>query len=117
MWKIFTAITLGIFGSSPAWADTLCGPQVITRVLTYSDGRVMIFAPWRNDFTDICNLQTTRNGVTPNTCFGWFSKISTAVAQQKKISIYYLTASGVTTCATIPTYASSPAPGYIELAF
>ena len=114
--KFLGMALLGFFGNSAATAaDSYCGPTTISEVLTYNDGSILIFAPWRGSYTMLCNVQTNWKGVTPNTCFAWFSTVSTAVAQQKPILVFYYDSAGVD-CATMPNYANSPAPGYVKLA-
>ncbi|MGK6321315.1 hypothetical protein [Sphingomonas sp. DT-204] len=114
--KLLVMAMFGLFGNSAAVAaDSFCGPATISEVLTYSDGSILIFAPWRGSYTMLCNVQTTWKGITPNTCFAWFSTVSTAVAQQKPILVFYYAAVGAD-CATMPNYANSLPPGYIKLA-
>jgi len=95
-------------------ADTICGPAIITRSLTYNSGAVAIFAPWRSDFIQICNLTSDWKGISTQLCFAWFAKINNAVIQGKSIQIYYYGYNSPW-CATMPTYINSPAPGYIEV--
>lgn len=86
---------------------------LVNEALTYGDGRVMILPQWRGEWTVVCNLNTTRSGVSPQTCFSWFAQLQTAVTQRRNIGIYYHTLQQ-SECATMSVYDSSPAPLYVR---
>ena len=97
---------------SPAHADAYC-VGLLNEALTYNDGGVMIYSQWRNDWTHICNLNTTWNSISPQTCFAWFSQIQTAVTARRPIGVYYAGLAPAQ-CATMPVYTSTPAPLYVR---
>lgn len=96
-----------------AYAATYCGPAVVTRSLIYTDGSVKIFAPWRNDFVQICNLQVNWKGIDPQLCWSWSARIDNAISKGQRIGLYYADLLPGE-CATMPTYAGAPAPLYLE---
>lgn len=112
--RIFSAIVVSCASFNPtlARADVYCSGS-INQTYTDVSGNVVIYAPWRGDWTAICNLNYDWKAVKPATCFGWFSSVSTALVNGKGIIIYY-TGSQVN-CTTLQTYAESPAPFYIRL--
>lgn len=86
---------------------------VLTKAFTDSTGNVIIYAPWRGEWTQICNLNSTWSGVEPATCFGWFSVVNTAIFNGKSINIYYTHAQA--DCTTLAVYGNSQPPGYVML--
>lgn len=86
----------------------------VTNLITYASGDVMIYASWRNQWTVICNVNQERQGVKPQTCFTWFSNISSSMTEDKQVRIYYTTIDQAE-CATMPTYGSAPVPYYVLL--
>lgn len=98
---------------STANAATACS-GFLTNVISYANGDVTIYGLWRTDWTQICNLNQERLGVSPQTCFSWFSIMSSSITENKQVVVYYPTLTQ-DQCATMPTYASSPVPGYVRL--
>lgn len=98
-------------GGTAAHAQAYCVGS-ISAALTYSDGQVMIKSSWRNEWTDICNLNTAWKGVEAQTCWGWFAQLNEAVQRGRIVVIHYLSLepSG---CATMPIYRESPPPEYV----
>lgn len=115
-WYIRLALAIaGIAGSLqavPAYADTFCSGTV-SRVLVYNDGKVLIVGSWRGDYTTVCNVSTTWNGVSPSICVSWLAQLNAATTMNKTAVLYYV---GVNDCATLLTYSNSPAPLYIGVA-
>jgi hypothetical protein len=110
------ALIMSVSLATPAFADTICGGDApVQRVLTYSDGSVLLLTSWRNDYLQICNLNSTWKGVSTGTCFAWMSQISSALAFNKPTGFYY---AGVdaTFCKSAPTYGNAPVPVYIYVA-
>lgn len=93
-----------------ARADVFC-TSVPTEVNTRSDGLVMLYATWRNDWIAVCNIDRARGGVSPTTCTTWAAQLVTAASQGKTFGFYY---SGATSCAAIATYENTPAPNYVR---
>lgn len=99
--------------SSNAGATAYCQGD-ITNTLTEADGDVLIRSSWRDDWATICNLDQTRQGISPSTCFGWFSSVSSSITENKQVVIRY---SGLdqSACANMPTYSNAPVPAYVML--
>ena len=97
-----------------ATADAYCSSTTPAKTITYNDGRVTVLAPWRGDYIDVCNVNTTWKGVSTANCLVWFSQIANAYSAGKGMLFYYY---GITQgeCATMPLYTSAPAPGYISV--
>jgi hypothetical protein len=105
-------ITLFIFNVPGAIAAFECSASVST-VLIYKDGSVNVLHSGRGDYTVICNLNSDRLGVAPTTCAMWTSMLLNLKKDAKKAYFYYDDAPQYNSCATLPTYGSSPAPVYI----
>jgi hypothetical protein len=99
--------------TTPASADAYCS-GLTTTALSYSNGDVMVLPVWRGDWLKLCNLNTTRNSVTPQTCFAWFSTINSSILYNKEVG-YYFGGMDPTGCATVATYDGTPAPVYVRL--
>lgn len=113
--KPFCLIASAALLCSPGWAhaDINCGPAVITRSLIYTDGSVKIFAPWLNDFVQICNLKVNWKGVDPQLCWSWSARVDNAITKGQRIGFYYADLQPGE-CATMPAYHLAPAPLYLE---
>jgi hypothetical protein len=103
---------LALFLASPAFAVIHCSGQ-ITNSYVDSVGNVVILGTWLNGYQQICNVNTTWNGVSPTTCKGWLSIVE-LVTISGKTAILQMDDT-VTSCSSIPNYASSPAPTYVML--
>lgn len=111
---MFIAAFVATLSPITATADVYCGSTTPAKVITYSDGRVTILAPWRGDYTDVCNMNTSWKGVSTTTCLTWFAQIANAYSTGKGLLFYY---SGLAQgeCATMPLYADAPAPLYVSV--
>lgn len=97
----------------PTYAADIQCYGAVNELLIYSDGTVNVFSSYRNDWTNICNLQATRQGVDTFTCALWIGAIESARKLNQNIHVYYVDNGTGMTCATIPIHASAPAPLYI----
>ena len=93
--------------AAPQW----CSGQ-ITSTWIDEAGHVVIKGTWRNDHTQVCNLNTTWKGVTTETCKGWLSLAQVAQVAKTGVTVYY---ADITSCADMPVYQASPNPGYVML--
>jgi hypothetical protein len=105
-------ISLSAALPSTAHAAAYCS-GLIYEAITYDSGDVMILPAWRADWTVVCNLNTTRSGVSAQTCFAWFAQIQAAVTQKKNLGIYYGTIEQAQ-CNTMATYINAPVPLYVR---
>lgn len=86
----------------------------LSTVLVYASGAVNVLHSGRGDYTVICSLDAPYNGVSITTCAMWTSMLLNLKDKNKKATFYYDTnMAGVTSCSTLPTYGSAPAPVYI----
>lgn len=97
--------------SLPSQAATDCNGTV-TRVLLYGDGTVNLLSSWRNDYTVLCNTNGTFGSIPAELCLSWYATAMNAAAHGKQVNVYY---AATYTCATLPTYWSSPVPTYVGL--
>jgi hypothetical protein len=92
-----------------ASADFSCQATVIN-VLVYNNGIVNIVHSGRGDYTAICSMASDYNGVSVTTCAMWTAMLQAIKKKNGTATFYY---PGTGTCATLPTYWSTPAPVYI----
>lgn len=100
-----------LFFSTNVFAGFHCEVDV-KRVLVYGNGIVNVIHTGREGYTHICNLKTERLDVDIVTCAMWTSLLQNTIVNDKQAVFYY---DGEGSCATLPTYASSPAPTYIGI--
>lgn len=82
----------------------------VKNILIYSDGNVNLLHSGRGDYTVICNMNAERQGISTAVCGMWTGMLQLIKRKGGLASFYY---PGTGTCATLPTYASAPAPTYI----
>lgn len=100
---------LSIFVSTSTLASFSCEVDV-KRVLVYKSGVINVLHSGRNDYTHICNLKGSWNGVDTVTCAMWASMLQNLQLNSQKAIFYY---DGEGSCQSLATYSSSPAPVYI----
>lgn len=108
---VLTLLATATALSSPAYAAAYCDSYV-DQFFTTQAGDVLVLPAFRNDWVQICNVQSAWNGVSPATCTSWLSTLISGMISRKQFTFYYASAS---VCSTIPTYGSAPAPGYVLL--
>lgn len=104
--------TLTILISSPSFAGTQWCSGTISHTYIAKDGTLYIHGSWRKDYTAICNVSQTRDGVNVEVCKGWLSMIITGKTTKTPMVIYY---GNVPSCTEIPRYDDAPGPGYVML--
>jgi hypothetical protein len=103
-------IAAGVVASTPVTAASLWCTGLVQRVLLYSEGGVMAQMSYRAEFTHVCNLHGSWAGIAAEVCMHWHASLMSARREGKATTIYYPEA-GSATCATLPTYGASLAPG------
>lgn len=84
--------------------------------LVYANGDVMVYSNWRNDWTTICNMKGTRNGIDTATCATWASMAQKSVSQTSLTTlVYFNDGAGTANCSNYGTYGSSPPVVYYRL--
>jgi hypothetical protein len=79
-----------------------------------NSGSVFIKGDWRNDYTRICKLDGTLNGIDSMTCSMWSSFAATAISKKLKMTVSFFADNG-DTCANLPTYDATPKTRYVML--
>jgi hypothetical protein len=97
--------------SLPCFAANLWCSGTLTAVYVTSDGEFVLQGNWRGDYTMVCHLHNAWKGIAPETCAFWYALMVTSKTNAKPVIVYYDDSSY--TCATLPTYQGSPAPGYV----
>ncbi|MBS0449128.1 MAG: hypothetical protein JSR59_24670 [Proteobacteria bacterium] len=105
-------LALALASQVPSAFAMHCGRQ-ITNSYVDAGGSVVILGTWGSGYQQICNVNATWNNVSPTTCKGWLSVVELVTATGKTAILDMSDA--VTSCSTIPGYASSPAPVYVML--
>jgi hypothetical protein len=100
-----------IFALPTARADIYCSGTVLEHLVT-ADGTLMIRSSWRGDWTTVCGMQTSWNGVTTEACFSWFALTTAAKVHAKQVGVYYRVD---VPCNAIGTYGSAPVPFYVRM--
>ena len=93
------------------WAAPLYCTGTLVSVYMNAAGDVIVQGSWRSDYTQLCNDQGSFGGIDGITCLAWFGAAVKAQGSQTRVIVNYGSDGGYT-CATLPTYAYSMAPGY-----
>lgn len=109
MLKKLVNCALMLLLAAPAHATFECNVK-IQRVLIYDSGVVNVLHSGRGDYTHVCNLNVERQGVSPVVCANWVAMLQHIKRNNYWASFWF---NGTGSCATLPTYDSSPAPVYI----
>lgn len=106
---IILALAIGISFATSAQSYWCIGK--INGVYITRSGNVVINGSWRNDWTEICNLN---NGVVNTVvCSLWASYAATA--NQNNLNVQLMYSTGTADCSNIPTYGNAPVPQYFRL--
>ncbi|WP_158703071.1 hypothetical protein [Allosphingosinicella vermicomposti] len=97
--------------ATPAAAEVYCSGYVRS-AFTDGGGNVVVSPEWHPDWLQICNLNESWKGISPQICWSWFSQIQNGMANNQTNYFYYALPSQ-TACNSLPTYGQAPAPGYI----
>ncbi len=112
-WKL-ALLLASLFASTTAFGDTILSCQgTVSRVYIDSAGNVLIYSSWRNDVTQICNLNGTLGSISSTNCSIYYSAFQTAYLNQKQVVVYYKNIAY--TCTNLPTYSSTPLLSYMNL--
>jgi hypothetical protein len=96
-----------------ATADPLYCSGTIDNLYVEANGELTIRPSYHSNYTGICNILTPRFGIEPQLCVMWFAILHKANADNSPILIQYPNTGTSYTCATLPIYSSTPAPGYV----
>jgi hypothetical protein len=101
-----------IAASGNAHANPIWCTGTLSHLWVDSGGVVQVLSSWRQDHTAICSITTTWNAIPVDVCRSWYALLLTARASGQRITTMYFHNS---TCSTLPTYNSTPAPSYVML--
>lgn len=110
-----TKILFGIlvFGfSQQVFAVNLWCTGTVTRMYVDSTSRMYILPSYHASYNMICDLDSTWKGITPELCKSWFAMLQGAY-HAKTTTIVYYTGVSYPSCADLPNYTTTPAPGYV----
>lgn len=106
------AIVLTLLSSAaPASAAVWCNGR-ITQVYTERGGGLLILPSFRNQWIQICSVQTEWKGILPQTCNAWASTVISGMLAGKAFTVAY---TELDDCAQIPDYQNAPSPAYVML--
>lgn len=106
------ALGLLLLTSASAHANPIWCTGTISHLWVDSGGIVQVLSSWRQDHTAICSITNTWNAIPADLCRSWYALLLTARASGQRITTMYFHNS---TCSTLPTYNSTPAPSYVML--
>lgn len=110
-----TLVLVALIVAQPVYATLLFCEGTIDRLYVDDTSRVFIRGSWRNDYTQICDLDGTWNGVSQEVCkTSWFPVLLTGFASKSTTLIRYSNAAA-SSCGTIATGGSAPKPHYVML--
>lgn len=100
---------ISLFLSTAAYGDYTCVGKIgnINQGRTGTVSLISSDAYGDNNGHELCSLTAIWNGIDPQVCKGWLSKLLSAKAQDKAIVVQY--ADG-TSCSSIPIWSNSYAP-------
>lgn len=111
-------ITLALIFMLLPWqsasAVSLSCEGTVRQIYVAVNSRVFVQGSWHTDWTMICDLDDTWNGVTGELCKTWFAMALTAYQAKSNVMVRYDNLQS-TDCAALPTYGNSPAPLYFML--
>lgn len=111
---IATATICSLAVSTPAHAAAVDCAGTISGVYTTKAGGVVVLSSWRGAWTQICNLNSEWKTVPAQTCWGWFAKVNSAVAQSIEMRFHF--ADGTSgPCSQYLTFHNAPSPEYVML--
>ena len=105
----YTAFIWLLASTSVSAANVWCEGKIAGHYLA-GDGSLYIKGSWRNDWTQVCNLNQSWKNISPNVCEGWLSMSQTAKVADLDVILMYST---TYQCNAMPNYSSAPAPIYI----
>lgn len=84
----------------------------VERMLVSATGELQAFMSYRGDWTTLCSVTTTWNGISTNVCNNWAATLLSVNLASRSVVIAY---DDGYTCPTLPVYNSSPAPLYVGI--
>ncbi|CZF86984.1 hypothetical protein GMA8713_05025 [Grimontia marina] len=112
MHKLVKLITVSLLlFSSQAFSNAVWCYGNVERVYVEHSGGLIIFSTWRNEYTQLCSVNSVWKGITQEVCKSWLSMAMTAKVSQVPVITHYASSS----CESMPTYSNALAPIYFML--
>ncbi|EGQ8056819.1 TPA: hypothetical protein ACF39K_001280 [Vibrio parahaemolyticus] len=102
---------LCLFSASAMTAESIHCEGLVNDVWIQSDGALIVSTSWASS-VGLCNVNTSRNGVAPETCKSWASMALTAVTTRKPLMMQYY---NLKKCSDIKRYTASEKPHYVMI--
>ena len=96
--------------SSYAYSITQYCGGTITNYYLDAAGFIYVYGTWRNDYTAVCNVNSSWQSISTEVCKGWQAIIEEAHVTRKSVLLRYLDAPA---CDALPTYTGAPQLDYI----
>lgn len=93
--------------AAPQWCQSKIEHSFVDRY-----GNVYVWAVFRQDYIQICNVDAPWKGVSVELCRTWQALSMSAILSDKPMIIFYDDAAS---CQTVPAYDGAPSPGYMML--
>lgn len=112
MLKLVKSITIPlVLFSSQAFSSSIWCYGNVERVYVDHSGGLIIFSTWRNEYTQLCSMNSVWKGITQEVCKSWLSMAMTARVSQIPVRTMYTSSS----CESMPAYGNALAPSYFML--
>ena len=92
-------------------ATTIYCQGSVVSVYVSEAGEVVFQPSYRADYTQVCSLSGSWEGVSTETCYAWYSQLIAAKTHSRDVLLQYSVTSQ--TCASLPTYGASLKPAYV----
>lgn len=121
MWKRFVVaamlafvVAVPVARAADSAPPTLFCKGTIDALLVGAHGDVHVRPSWRQNWIELCNVDTPWLGISTKTCSVWVSELMTAHTTRKLTTIRY-DGTGILSCDVIPPYENAPLAGYVLL--
>ncbi len=112
--KTLSLILLIFIFPSSSFASSIWCTGTVSNIYIDSTKNVMIRGGWRNEYTRICRTDGA-GGIDTVTCSLWVSLVTTAMTNNKTVTLMYDDQNSALTCETLLSYTRSPQPYYVML--
>lgn len=114
--RLIQLFVFGLTMSQASFASALYCSGKVNDFYIDSIGNVTIYSTWRNEWTTVCNLKGSRNGIDTTTCALWAAMAQKNVSQPTLTTlVMFPELPASVTCANYATYGSAPPVTYYRL--
>ena len=108
-------IVITLLCSGVEAAQIWCSGKITSAYIDNS-GYLVVYGPWRGDYTVLCNIKSAWKGIDSMTCLSWMGIALTATSKQQTVYVSYNDPAALA-CNTLATYGNSPPPVYVMLRY